>query len=75
MAVAVMAATHSTTTFAATAGGSCGRNERGGADGGDGSGSENCLANHESLSLVFLLDVISHPARLSGERSVRSTAR
>src|SRR5262245_15884380 len=31
MAVAVIAATHSTTTFAATAGGSCGRNERGGA--------------------------------------------
>jgi hypothetical protein len=27
------------------------------------------------VSPRFLLDVISHPARLSGERSVRSTAR
>src|SRR5262245_38578049 len=54
MAVAMAVITHSTTTLAATAGESCGRNERGGADGGDASDDKNCLTNHESLSLVLV---------------------
>jgi hypothetical protein len=52
----VMAATHPTalaTAFASAAGGSFGRDERRGADGGDGSDSENRLADHTSL-LVFI---------------------
>src|SRR5262245_33322973 len=44
--VAMVVITHSTTTLAATTGGSCGRNERGGANGGDGSDGKNCLADH-----------------------------
>src|SRR5437868_7220084 len=54
--VAVIATTHSTTTHSTTTlaatGGSFGRNERRGADGGDGGDSEHCLADHRSL-LVF----------------------
>jgi hypothetical protein len=49
MAVAVIAATHPTTTLAATAGGSFGRDERGGANGGDSGDSKNRLADHRSL--------------------------
>src|SRR5262245_14729541 len=71
VAVAVIA--HSTTAFAATASGSGSRNERGGADGSDGSDGKIDL-RIIILSLV-LLDVISHPACLSGEGSVGSTAR
>src|SRR5262249_16221511 len=47
----VMAATHAAAL--AAAGGSFGRDERGGADGGDGGDSENSLADHGSL-LVFI---------------------
>jgi hypothetical protein len=42
-AVAVMAAAHSPTTFATSAGGGLGRDERGGADGGESGRSENRL--------------------------------
>jgi hypothetical protein len=54
--MAMMAATHATalaTAFAPAARGSFGRDERRGADGGDGSDSENRLADHTSL-LVFI---------------------
>src|SRR5215467_3306062 len=44
-AVPVIAAAHST-TFAASAGGGLGRDERGGADGGESGRSENRLADH-----------------------------
>src|SRR5262245_49017452 len=47
--VPMVVITHSTATLAATTSGSCGRNERGGANGGDGSDGENCLADHEAL--------------------------
>src|SRR5215831_14513604 len=47
----VMAATHAAAL--AAAGGSFGRDERGGADSGDGGDSENRLADHRSL-LVFI---------------------
>jgi hypothetical protein len=65
MAMAVMAATHATTTHATTtlapaSGGSFGRDERGGADSGDGGDSENRLAD---------------PPDPSCERSVGFTAR
>src|SRR5262245_54781486 len=45
-------ATHSTTTLAA-AGGSFGRDERRGADSGDGGDSEHCLADHRSLLVLI----------------------
>jgi hypothetical protein len=47
--VAVMAATHATTTLPPASGGSFGRDERGGADSGDDGDSENRLADHGSL--------------------------
>src|SRR5215471_10561070 len=52
MAPMAVMATHSTTTLAA-AGGSFGRDERRGADSGDGGDSEHCLADHRSLQ-VFI---------------------
>src|SRR5262245_31003359 len=52
MAPMAVMATHSTTTLAAT-GGSFGRDERRGADSGDGDDSEHCLADHRSLQ-VFI---------------------
>src|SRR5262249_36195082 len=53
VAVAVIATAHSTTTLAATAGGSFGRNERRGTNGGDGGDSEDCLADHSSLLVLI----------------------
>jgi hypothetical protein len=47
----VMAATHAAAL--ATTGGSFGRDERGGADGGDGGNSENRLADHRSLLVLI----------------------
>src|SRR5262245_60498178 len=52
MAPMAVMATHSTTTLAAT-GGSFGRDERRGADSGDGGDSKHCLADHRSLQ-VFI---------------------
>src|SRR5262249_15098945 len=62
----VMAATHATTL--AAAGGSFGRDECGGADGGDGGDSENRLADHGSL-LVF--DGCALTSCLSVGRAIR----
>ena len=56
MAPMAVMATHATThatTFAPAASGSFGRDERRGADRGDGGDSEHCLADHKSL-LVFI---------------------
>jgi hypothetical protein len=44
--MAVMAAAHSPATFATSAGGGLGRDERGGADGGESGRSENRLADY-----------------------------
>src|SRR5262249_56435676 len=72
-AVAVMAAAHSPTTFATSAGGGLGRDQRGGADGGESGRSENRLADHGFFSW-FYGDVLAHPGSQSGERSARFNA-
>src|SRR5262252_8177963 len=64
-AVAVVApmavmATHAATTLAPAASGGFGRDERRGADRGDGGNSEHCLADHRSF-LWFSSDAFSHP--------------